>query len=54
MTVEDWRMKLYRLSDSKTPVDAADFKLVNQHARPHGSAAQQFLASNRTSPNTTR
>ena len=38
----DWRMKLHRLSDWKTPVDAADFKLVNQHARPHGSAEYQF------------
>ena len=26
-------MKLYRLGDSKTPVDPADFNLVNQHAR---------------------
>ena len=38
----DWRMKLYRLRDSKTPVDAADFKVVNQHARTHGSAEYQF------------
>ena len=35
-------MKLYRLRDSKTPVDAADFKVVNQHARTHGSAEYQF------------
>ena len=38
------RLKLYRLGDPKTPVDVADFKLVNEHARPHGSAEYQLLS----------